>query len=224
MGSFLNCCAYRTTHNLSIVKGRSKCDTCGHTLGAIDLIPVFSYLLAKGKCRYCGTKLDPKYLISEIACGSIYVLILLKFGLSIKTIEYLIFASVMLYASFTDLENKTIPQKAVIIGIINRIVFCILGYDYLKDSILRSLIITVPLFVFIIIMEKILNKEAMGKGDIVLIFMASMYIPIINNVFAIMFACIFGIIYAYITKKQNEYFAFAPSICLGYIIAIIINI
>lgn len=224
MGSFLNCCAYRKIHNLSIIKGRSKCDTCGHILGVKDLIPVFSYLSTKGKCRYCGAKLDSKYLISEIVCGSIYMLVVLKYGLNIITIEYLIFVSIMLYVIFTNLDNKTIPQNAVIIGIINRIVFCILDCNSLEDSILKSLIITIPLFIFIKIIKKTLNKETVRYGDIKLIFMTSMYVPIINNILVIISAHILKTIYAYITKKQNEHLTFALSICLGYTISILIYI
>ncbi len=58
----------------SLCCGRSRCDECGHPLGAIDLIPVISFLLTGGRCRYCGAKLSRKYLYSELALGIIFVL------------------------------------------------------------------------------------------------------------------------------------------------------
>ena len=57
-GSFINCMAYRLAHGQSVMKGRSRCTSCGHELGAADLVPVFSYVFLRGKCRYCGEKLS----------------------------------------------------------------------------------------------------------------------------------------------------------------------
>ncbi|MFR8516776.1 MAG: prepilin peptidase, partial [Emergencia timonensis] len=52
-GSFINCMAWRIAHGESVLKGRSHCAVCGHPLGAADLVPVFSFLFLRGKCRYC---------------------------------------------------------------------------------------------------------------------------------------------------------------------------
>ena len=57
----------------SVCCGRSRCDKCGHPLGVIDLIPVMSFLLTGGRCRYCGARLSRKYLYSELALGTIFV-------------------------------------------------------------------------------------------------------------------------------------------------------
>ena len=54
LGSFMNCFAWRIAHGESVVKGRSHCAVCGHELAAGDLIPIASYLILKGRCRYCG--------------------------------------------------------------------------------------------------------------------------------------------------------------------------
>ena len=57
LGSFLNCAAWRIAHGESFVKGRSHCTSCGHVLGFLDLIPVFSWIFLGGRCRYCKTKI-----------------------------------------------------------------------------------------------------------------------------------------------------------------------
>lgn len=59
MGSFLNCAAWRVVHGESVLRGRSHCDVCGHVLAPRDLVPVFSYVFSRGRCRYCGAKLSP---------------------------------------------------------------------------------------------------------------------------------------------------------------------
>ena len=60
--SFLNVVIYRVPRNISYAKGFSMCPTCGHRLYPKDLVPVFSWLFLRGKCRYCGTKISPRYM------------------------------------------------------------------------------------------------------------------------------------------------------------------
>ena len=122
MGSFLNCCAYRICHDMSIVKGRSMCDHCGHVLGVLDLVPIFSYLFSGGKCRYCGAKLSIRYFFSEVIGGLTYLFIVMKFGLSLECVKYLVLCSLLLCASFADLEDMIIPDRLIVLGLVNRLV------------------------------------------------------------------------------------------------------
>lgn len=69
IGSFLNVVIYRYNTGLSIVKGRSKCFSCGHTLESQDLVPVLSYIHNKGKCRHCKTPISLQYPLIEIITG-----------------------------------------------------------------------------------------------------------------------------------------------------------
>lgn len=71
IGSGGACFVQRRRHGESWVHGRSHCDSCGHTLGWKDLIPVVSYLTEKGKCRYCGAHIPPTCLYPELTCGAI---------------------------------------------------------------------------------------------------------------------------------------------------------
>lgn len=71
MGSGILCCIMRQKNGESWVKGRSHCDSCGHILGFLDLIPIVSYLMHEGKCRYCGAKIPEECLIAELISGMI---------------------------------------------------------------------------------------------------------------------------------------------------------
>ncbi|HXS15496.1 MAG TPA: prepilin peptidase, partial [Candidatus Saccharimonadales bacterium] len=71
LGSFLGVVIDRVPQKKTILYGRSVCDFCGHTLSAVDLVPVFSFLFLRGKCRYCKKKLSPFYLFIEIFTGLI---------------------------------------------------------------------------------------------------------------------------------------------------------
>src|SRR5659263_191468 len=69
IGSFLNVCIYRIPEGRTIVKGHSMCMSCGHELGALDLVPLFSWVFLKGKCRYCGSLIASRYAkIEGLTC------------------------------------------------------------------------------------------------------------------------------------------------------------
>jgi len=74
LGSFLNVCFYRIPKGLSIVSPPSACPSCGTFLKPKDLVPVFSYLSLKGRCRYCSKEISPRYMIVELSTGVIFVL------------------------------------------------------------------------------------------------------------------------------------------------------
>lgn len=65
MGSFLLCVHDRRASGLDWTRGRSKCDACGHELGVLDLVPIVSYVVFRGRCRYCKARLDRRYLVAE---------------------------------------------------------------------------------------------------------------------------------------------------------------
>ena len=69
IGSFLNVCIYRIPEGRTVVKGHSMCMSCGHNLGAADLVPLFSYLFLRGKCRYCGAPIASRYAKIEGVTG-----------------------------------------------------------------------------------------------------------------------------------------------------------
>jgi len=76
IGSFLNCLIYRLDSKQSFLKGRSFCPHCKHQLGFFDLIPILSFIIVKGKCRYCKKKISWQYPLVEIATGIVFLLIL----------------------------------------------------------------------------------------------------------------------------------------------------
>jgi prepilin signal peptidase PulO-like enzyme (type II secretory pathway) len=72
-GSFLTAVTYRVPRGLDWVSARSKCTACGHALGVLDLIPVFSWLFLRGKCRHCGVKISARYPLIELSTGLVFM-------------------------------------------------------------------------------------------------------------------------------------------------------
>ncbi len=79
LGSFASLIAYRWPRKMAWVKARSECPSCGHVLGARDLVPVVSWVLAKGRCRYCQSKISARYpaleIIAAVISAGLYALI-----------------------------------------------------------------------------------------------------------------------------------------------------
>ncbi|EKE00344.1 MAG: hypothetical protein ACD_22C00043G0001, partial [uncultured bacterium] len=125
VGSFLNVVADRSVKGVSFVKGRSRCENCKKTLQPHDLIPLLSFILSRGKCRYCGEKLSFWYPLSEYITGCVFV------GVSVYTgfvgydlSHWLGFLYLLIVACFyiviflTDAKYRLIPHKIVVPAIV----------------------------------------------------------------------------------------------------------
>jgi prepilin signal peptidase PulO-like enzyme (type II secretory pathway) len=73
IGSFCSALLYRTRHGVSVAKGRSRCTTCNKELGPMDLVPIMSYLIRRGRCRYCKAKFSWQYLALEVGMGALFL-------------------------------------------------------------------------------------------------------------------------------------------------------
>ena len=118
MGSFLNCAAWRIVHGESVLRGRSHCDVCGHVLAPRDLVPVFSYVFSRGRCRYCGAKLSPRHAVGEAVAALVFVSLLLRYDISLRTLEAWAVACLLLACAFADLEGYIIPDRFIAVGVV----------------------------------------------------------------------------------------------------------
>lgn len=205
MGSFLNCMAWRIVHGEPVSKGRSHCDLCGHVLGPADLVPAFSYLVHHGRCRYCGEKLSSRHVWAEVISAVVFVTILLQFNISLQALKFMVFASVMLASSFADLEGYIIPDRFILTGLFARIVFLFFEEDPRAeglDSLIGGLAVAAAVLAVVLIFEKIRGIEAMGGGDIKLLFVTGLYLGWKGNILCLFAACIIGIIFGLTLNKQ----------------------
>ena len=226
MGSFLNCMAWRIVHNEPISKGRSHCDVCGHTLGIGDLIPVASYIVHRGRCRYCGAKLSAVHVIAEAVSAVLFAAVLLKFDISLQALEYMIFVCLLMACSFADLEGRIIPDRFIIFGLIVRAAFFVILKAPAKialDALIGGVGIAGLLLIVVLVFEKIKGIEAMGGGDIKLIFMTGIFLGWKANLLCLFIACIIGIISGLVFKPADgeKTFPWGPSIALAAVICML---
>ncbi len=118
-GSFLNVCIYRLPRGMSVSSPRrSMCPSCRQPIAAYDNIPVLSWLILRGRCRKCGTRITPRYAIVELICGLLFLFVFLHFGLTFATLKFCIFAFLILGLIFTDAETHLLPDKMTLSGLV----------------------------------------------------------------------------------------------------------
>ena len=111
LASFITCTAGRVLAGEDWTRGFSHCDTCGHQLGTADLFPVISYIALGGKCRYCGSKVPIRCLISEVLLGVVFVGVVLAHGMiDAVMVRNLLLAMLMMGISFCDIDGKVVHE------------------------------------------------------------------------------------------------------------------
>ncbi len=168
IGSFLNVCIWRIPRGESVVFPSSHCVNCSKELRAYHLLPIISYILMGGKCRYCGSHISLQYPFIELLNGIIYLFIFNNYGLSLAMATYCILASLLVVISFIDLQHKIIPDSLVLTGFLFVVLLNILDYiktPYLLVSGLLGLLLGSGFFLIL----AIITKGGMGGGDIKLI-------------------------------------------------------
>lgn len=161
-GSFFNVVIYRFQSGESIARPPSQCPSCRTILKIRDLVPVFSYLFLKGRCRYCGAKISPRYCVVEILTVFIFTATFYYFGLSWLCLKYTVLFSLLLIISAIDLESRRIP---------NLFVLLILGWSllwqlvYPEQPFLHAFIgLLAGGGAFLLI--SLFSRGGMGEGDI----------------------------------------------------------
>jgi leader peptidase (prepilin peptidase)/N-methyltransferase len=110
IGSFLNVCILRIPGGKSIVLTASACPKCGKEIKAYDNIPVISWLILRGKCRNCKTKISPMYPLVEFLTGMLFLGSYLAFGLSYDTLKWCAFSAILVVLVFTDYRERILPD------------------------------------------------------------------------------------------------------------------
>jgi leader peptidase (prepilin peptidase)/N-methyltransferase len=172
IGSFLNVCIYRIPDGKSIVYPASHCLSCKGPIQWRDNIPVLSYILLKGRCRHCGTRISLRYPLVEAAAGVLAVLLYLKFGWSSEALIYFLFSSTLIIISLIDMDHMIIPD----IISLPAIPICLLAALFLPtlsftDSLIGLFAGGGSLYLVAEMYYLVKRQEGMGGGDIKLLAM-----------------------------------------------------
>src|SRR5450830_430094 len=220
IGSFLNVLIYRLPLKISIVAPSSFCPECNLKIKFYDNIPVVSYLILKGRCRNCKTRISPRYPIVEVSTAFFFALSYYFFGISFSLLLSVIFISGLVTVSFTDIEHEIIPNVVVLplsaigllinISVMPQIWWIILAFAFGS-------------FLFMFIISTIYPK-GMGMGDVKLSLMAGAYLTqkvIPGLLIGFFVGSIFGLAMIILKKKKiKQTIPFGPFISFGCIVAL----
>jgi leader peptidase (prepilin peptidase)/N-methyltransferase len=127
-GSFVTVVAHRVPRGESIVGPRSRCPGCGAQIAAYDNLPVFSWLLLRGRARCCGERISIRYPLTELALGALYVAtVLVLWDEPWEVALGLVFVTAMTAVTLTDLELRIIPNKILIVAAVLAVAIAAVG-------------------------------------------------------------------------------------------------
>jgi Type II secretory pathway, prepilin signal peptidase PulO and related peptidases len=169
-GSFLSCVIYRLRKKESFIKGRSYCPNCKHILSWKDLIPVVSFILLKGKCRYCQKKISLEYPLIELSSGFLFFLAALSLEPltpdKAPTLFYLwLIFSLFLVIFVFDLKYLLIPDSVLNLGIAISLIFFFFQSLKKGNFDFYSLLLSLLPSLFFLCLVLISKESWMGFGD-----------------------------------------------------------
>ncbi|WP_040228956.1 prepilin peptidase [Bhargavaea cecembensis] len=219
-GSFFNVVGLRVPKGESIVRPPSHCPNCGRRLTAADLVPFFSFVFLKGKCRGCGSKIQWVYPVMELLTGISFALSFLRFGFSGELIVALLFMSLLVIITVSDLAYMLIPDKFLLLfGVPLAVLRVALPLDPWWDSVAAAIVLPGVLLV-----TAIVSKGGMGGGDIKLYVAIGIVLGTVDSFLSLFFAALLGAVFGIIHlrrqgKGRRTPIPFGPWIALGAAIA-----
>lgn len=180
IGSFYNVVALRLCKNESIIFPGSHCVNCNHKLAWYELIPVFSYIALKGKCKRCRIKISIQYPLVELLTGTLFALSYYIYGFSLETISSIILVSVAIIIYITDIKYMVILDEVVIIGGILLLIIRFIqgGIELLSMTLVNGAVIMLIFYIVKLLGDRVFKQESLGWGDVKLAALAGMYLGI----------------------------------------------
>jgi leader peptidase (prepilin peptidase)/N-methyltransferase len=221
LGSFFNVVALRVPAKQSIIRPPSACPTCGTQLKSKDLIPVISYLLSKGSCNYCGTKVSFLYPIGELATGLLFLWVYVHEGITGEALVGLVLVSLLVIITISDLTVMRIPNKILLfffpICVMLRVLFSggQAWWSYVLGAVIGS---------GIIVLISLVTRGGMGMGDAKLLLVCGSVVGITHILVAFVLACLIGSLIGGLLLllniiKRKQPIPFGPYLAVGILIS-----
>ena len=218
VGSFINVVVYRLPksimgESISLSNpSRSFCPDCNHTLGVIELMPLLSYLLQRGKCKHCKQPISIQYPIIEFTCGILTSLAYIKFGLNLELIFILIFIFSLVALFWIDAKHQLLPDAITLplitIGLVFNYPF---GFVEFTDALIGAAIGYLTLWSIFWIYKLIRKVDGLGYGDFKLVALLGAWFGWQSLPILLLGASTQGIVYfLLLIRDRSQVFAFGP--------------
>ena len=226
IGSFLNVCIHRLPKEESIARPGSHCPKCKTPIRFYDNIPLLSYLLLRGKCRYCQASISIQYPIVEAITALSSFFLFITFGVSLSFIYYFSFVAALIVITVIDLYHQIIPDvislPGVVIGLLGSLIIPQITF---WSSLIGVLSGGGSLFLVATVYQWLFKREGMGGGDVKLLAMIGAFLGwkavILTILLSSFIGSIIGITVMFIKEKDFKYaIPFGPFLALGAVISL----
>lgn len=213
IGSFLNVWIFREPKKETLL-ANSHCMHCGYELRWYDLIPLFSYMMLRGRCRKCNTRLSLQYPLVEGLNGALYVIVFLANGWNLTSIVYCLLTSALIVVSVIDWRTKRIPNQLNYFILVLGIFATLLDLSHWKDHLIGMVCVSVVLWLIFLLSV----GRAMGGGDAKLMTGAGLVLGAMPIALALIIGCIAGSVIhtiRVVAFHADRKLAFGPYLAFG---------
>ena len=235
VGSFLNLCIDRLPQKKSIVKPGSHCDNCGKSLKAADLVPVFSYIWLRGRCRYCGAHIPLRLPVVELATAFIFAFLAwhyLHLGQRLELGFAVIYAAIFIAIFVIDLEQGLVLNVLVFPAMAPALVFSFFwdGFEELWPRVgpgfTLSALLGGAVGFGLMLLPYLISRGGMGAGDVKLAGLIGMVVGFPQVLAALLVGIIIGGLVAVFLlvarlRGRKEAIPFGPFLAVGAMVALV---
>lgn len=228
MGSFFHVVATRLSNDESIIKPGSHCPKCNHYLKWYENIPIISYLLLRGKCSKCKSKIPLSYIVVEIVTGLLYAACYHSFKFSFDLIVALTFVSTLVTVIVSDIEYMIILDEVLIFSTLLLAILYIFGkgLEVAAYHIYSGIGAFLAMYAIKWIGDKAFKKESLGGGDIKLMFLFGMVLGLPMSICTIFLATFiaFPVALIILFSDKENIIPFGPFLSMAAILIMVSKI
>ena len=216
-GSFLNVCIVRLPNDVSIIRPPSACPRCKHPIGWRDNIPILSWVLLRGRCRWCREPISPQYPIVEAAVGACWLAAALAYGLTPRALAAGLFGTILLGIAVTDARHYLIPDEYTWGGLVVGLALSLVGgVDGFLQAVLGGAVGFGLLYVVARVGEWVFKEEAMGGGDIKMMAMVGTFVGWKGVLLTIFLGALMGsLVFVPLSLRKKRLVPFGVFLALG---------
>jgi leader peptidase (prepilin peptidase)/N-methyltransferase len=210
LGSFLNVVIYRLPRNLSLIRPPSSCPSCEKRIKIYENIPLVSYLILRGKCSKCKTKIPLSYPLVEVLTPLCFLLLYFQFSFSPHFFASCLFVSGLIALGFIDYEHQILPDEITLPGIALAIIYSLFREDMNLTRALIGAVVGAGILLLIYVLYYILRKkEGLGMGDVTMMLMVGAFLgwkqTLLTLILASFGGALIGIGLILLTKKGAQH-------------------
>lgn len=234
LGSFASAMSHRIPDGRSWVRARSACPQCGHVLGVGDLVPVFSWLFLRGRCRYCRAAIGVRYPLIELSSALLCLGIFLMHGWSVPAGLMMLAVPFLLAMLVIDLDHMILPDQL-------NLILAVLGVGYILSSgtdqigmvlaggAAGAVLYAGLLYLAGVVVGKMRNRDAVGMGDVKFLAVAGLWLGVWALPFFLILSGVFGVAFGLVWRRigkstgQGEAFPFGPALIAAFFACLVLG-